>query len=106
MSRRVWVLLAHDPQTGAATAVAGVAGVEEDGPEASYVSWVPYSVAADRWRERVPATTVALADAVGEWGEYADGISWDLVELEAPGSPTCVVMSRPSSTSSWPPPAT
>lgn len=79
----MWVLLGRDPRTGVATAVAGVLGVEG---ESRFVSWMPYSAAAEQWQERWTATTAPIAEAVRDW-EEADGVAWDLVELEAPGSP-------------------
>jgi hypothetical protein len=82
--RRVLVLLSHDPPTGAATAPAGVIGLEGDSVE---LSWVPYAEAAERWRSRVVGTTVVLHEAIDAWLELADGISWDVVELEPAGSP-------------------
>ena len=82
--RRIWALLARDPRTGWASALAGVLGVEGD---QHHLSWVPYAPAAEQWRARVTASTAPAATAVEEWAELADGVSWDLVELEAPGSP-------------------
>jgi len=82
--RRIWALLARDPRTGWASALAGVLGVEGD---QQHLSWVPYAPAAEQWRERLAATTAPPASAAEEWAELADGLSWALVELEAPGSP-------------------
>ena len=88
MSWRVFVLLAHDPATGYASAAAGVLGVmpgESAGADA-HVSWIPFAD-GDGWRERIATTTAPMAEAVAAWMEMADGISWDIVELEAPSSP-------------------
>ena len=75
--------MAHDQATGAATQ--GVAVLAVDGPD-SAVSWVPLEdVAAGDWRAR--AASVEPADAVGQWVEEANGITWDLVELAPPGTP-------------------
>lgn len=82
--RRLFVLLGHDPATGAATAVAAVAGVEAD---RLAVSWMPYEPAAEPWRQRLGATTVTPAEALAVWALAADGISWDVAELESAGSP-------------------
>ncbi|MFP5319476.1 MAG: hypothetical protein ACLGI2_14440 [Acidimicrobiia bacterium] len=82
---RVFALMAHDPATGCATAPVAVAGVGPDGT--SCVSWVPYHELADGWRARLATTTVALGEAIEAWGELADGVAWDVVELEAPASP-------------------
>jgi hypothetical protein len=89
MSWRVYVLLAHDPATGCATAAVGVLGLMpgESAPAGGeYVSWIPFAD-GDRWRERIETTTAPMADAVAAWMEMADGITWDIVELEAPTSP-------------------
>lgn len=82
MSGRLFVLTAHDPATGWASALVGVLGVDDRG---HHLSWVPYQPGAEPWRQRVATTTVTMTDAVGEWVELADGISWDLVEIEASG---------------------
>lgn len=83
-SRRLFVLLAHDSATGAATAVVGVLGVDEG---LHHVSWVPYRPEAEGWRQRLTATTAAVARAVEAWLELADGVSWDIEEIEGHGSP-------------------
>ena len=83
-SRRVFVLLAHDPATGCATRVAGVVGVEG---EAHHASWVPYEEAGDIWRPRLGAAPAAMARVVEEWADLADGVRREVVELEAPASP-------------------
>ena len=81
--RRAWALLAHDPDTGAATLPVAVLVV--DGSD-SVVSWVPLEdIAASDWRARAAGTDPA--DAVGRWVEEANGITWDLVELLPPGTP-------------------
>jgi hypothetical protein len=87
MSWRVYVLLAHDPATGCATAAVGVLGLmPEESAAGEYVSWIPFAE-GDGWRERIDTTTAPMADAVAAWMEMADGITWDIVELEAPTSP-------------------
>ena len=78
------MLLGQDPHTGVASAVAGVLGVGPDGAVA--LSWMPYQEQDGRWRDRV-ATTACAPEALEHWLERADGASWDLVELEAPGRP-------------------
>lgn len=83
MSRRVLVLLAHDPRTGAASAPAGILGLEGAAYE---LSWVPYAEAAEQWRQRVADTTADMAEAADTWLELADGVGWDLVELEPAGT--------------------
>lgn len=81
--RRAWALLAHDPDTGAATLPVAVLVVDGSG---SVVSWVPLEdIAAGDWRSRVADTDPAAAD--GRWVEEANGITWDLVELLPPGTP-------------------
>ncbi len=82
--RRLYVLLGHDPQTGAATAITAVVGIEADD---HCVSWVPHEPAAEPWRQRLGDTTVAMAEALDVWAQTADGISCDVVELEPIGSP-------------------
>jgi hypothetical protein len=86
MTWRVYVLLAHDPATGLASAAAGVLGVMAGESADEYVSWVPFGD-GDGWRERIATTTAPIAEAVATWMEVADGIGWDIVELEAPPSP-------------------
>lgn len=82
VTRRVFVLLAHDPATGMAVAPAGVLGLEAG---EHVLSWVPYAEAAEWWRHRLATTTADMATAVEAWLESADGVTWDLVEL-APAS--------------------
>jgi len=77
-------LLAHDPQTGCATAAVAVVGIGDGG---HHVSWIPYQPGAEGWRHRIATTTVDLADAVETWAELADGVASDVVELEAGRSP-------------------
>ncbi|MDQ3573601.1 MAG: hypothetical protein M3404_01555 [Actinomycetota bacterium] len=90
MSRRVFVLLAHDPTTGWASAPVGALGLAgndwSDGGE-QHLSWVPYHRLAEPWRQRLGATSVPLAQAVGEWASTADGVGWDLAEVDSPPSP-------------------
>ena len=76
---RVFVLLGHDPDTGAATAATGVLGVGTDGTRV--VSWIPYHERDGGWRARVATTTISAADAVAGWTELADGVGWDIIEL-------------------------
>lgn len=83
--RRVFVLLAHDPATGCATAPVAVVGVEPDG--ASFVSWLPHQELGQGWRATMAATTAPLAEALEVWLGGADGVAADVVELEAPASP-------------------
>ena len=93
MSWRMYVLMAHDPATGWASAVVGVLGLmppeSVDDDLDRYVSWIPLRDATGGWPERIAAVpdSVLMAEAVEEWLALADGISWDLVELEAPTSP-------------------
>lgn len=90
MSWRVFVLLAHDPATGWASAPVGALGLAStEGPsgEEAHVSWVPYHRLGGPWRQRVSATSVPLAQAVGEWAASADGVGWDLAEVDPPPSP-------------------
>jgi hypothetical protein len=82
--RRLYVLLGHDAATGAATATAAVVGV--DGGH-WVVSWMPYEPAAEPWRQRLGEVSVAVSDALEAWAEGADGVSFDVVELEPAGSP-------------------
>ena len=81
---RVFVLMAHDPATGCASAPVAVVGVGGGGT--GFVSWVPYQDLAERWRARLATTTAPLAEAVEAWLELADGVATDVVELEAPAS--------------------
>jgi hypothetical protein len=80
---RIFVLLAHDPATGAATVPVGALGIA--GTD-HHISWMPYQPAGDRWRERVASTTVPLTEAVDAWAEMADGITWDLSSFETRGA--------------------
>ena len=82
---RVFALMAHDPDTGCATAAVAVVGVAPG--VASCVSWVPYQDLGEGWRARLAATTVSLEEALADWAERADGVASDVVELEAPPSP-------------------
>ncbi len=82
--RRLFVLLAHDPETGCATAVAGVLGLDDG---VHHLSWIPYQAGVEGWRQRIVATTADMADALEAWAQLADGITWDLLELETAGSP-------------------
>lgn len=81
---RVFVLLGQDPDTGAASAVAGVLGVRPGG--AYELSWVPYQERDGGWRERM-AATADIPSALEHWLELADGISWDLLEVADPATP-------------------
>jgi len=83
--RRVFVLLAHDPATGCATAPVAVVGVGPGG--ASCVSWLPHQELGEGWRARLATTTAPLAEALEVWLGVADGVATDVVELEAPASP-------------------
>lgn len=83
MTRRVFVLLGHDPPFGTAIAPAGILALEA-GEHA--LSWLPYAEAAEQWRQRLAGTTVDLAEAVETWLELADGVVWDLVELAPAGT--------------------
>ena len=89
MSRRVFVLLAHDPATGWASAPVGALGLPGDWTRGGeqHLSWVPYHRLGEPWRQRVGATSAPLAQAVGEWASAADGVGWDLVEVDPPASP-------------------
>ncbi|MEX2621555.1 MAG: hypothetical protein WD250_15165 [Egibacteraceae bacterium] len=79
---QLWVLLANDPTTGAATRPVGVLGVHGSHHHAS---WVPLEPAADIWRDRLNATSaVALDDRVEFWTENANGRTVDLAPLDAP----------------------
>ena len=72
-----------DSATG--TATLPVAVLAADGPD-SVVSWVPLEdVAAGEWRARFADANPA--QAVERWVEEANGITWDLVELDPPGTP-------------------
>src|SRR5581483_384390 len=92
MGWRVFVLLAHDPATGCASAVVGVLGLmppaSADDDRDRYLSWIPLCDITGGWPERIDAVPdeLAMAEAVTQWAELADGISWDLVELEPPAS--------------------
>ena len=81
---RVFALMAHDPDTGCATAAVAVVGVASG---QGCVSWVPYQDLGAGWRARLAATTVSLEEALVDWAEAADGVASDVVELEAPPSP-------------------
>lgn len=82
---RLFALMAHDPDTGCATAAVAVVGVAPGHP--SCVSWVPYHDLAEGWRARLAATTAPLEEALATWAELTDGVGADVVELEAPASP-------------------
>ena len=80
---RIFVLLGHDPDTGAATTAVGVLGVGADGERT--VSWVPYEEHDGGWRARV--ATATAADAPEHWAELADGVAWDIAEVATSSSP-------------------
>ena len=89
MTGRVFVLLAHDPATGWASSPVGALGLAgDDSPNGAeqHLSWVPYHRLVEPWRQRLGATSVPLAQAVGEWASTADGVGWDLVEVDPPPS--------------------
>lgn len=81
-ARQLWVLLAADPTTGAATrpvGVAGVAGHDE------HVAWIPLEPAAETWHDRVTAPSpVPLAARLAWWAENANGRTLDLAPLDPP----------------------
>lgn len=79
---RVFVLLGHDPDTGAATVPVGVLGVGAEGERA--VSWMPYEERDGGWRARV--ATATAPDALEHWAELADGVGWDILEVAGPSS--------------------
>lgn len=81
-ANRIFVLLGHDPDTGAATVPAGVLGVGADDERA--VSWVPYEERDGGWRARV--ATATAADALEHWAELADGVGWDILEVASSSS--------------------
>ena len=81
---RVFVLLGQDPDTGTASAFAGVLGLGPGG--AHELSWVPYQERDGGWRARV-AATAEIPSALEHWLEVADGISWDLLEVTDPATP-------------------
>lgn len=82
MSRRLFVLLAYDPAAGWAAAPVGALGADDDGQTA--VSFIPYEPRADGWRDRIASCPGPLGQAVEDWEGAADGISWGLVEWDAP----------------------
>ena len=92
MKVRLFVLMAHDPETGFASAAVGVLGVAEGEGEAheeSVVSWLPFAPAdASGWMARLAEASLPVAEAVDVWLASANGVSWDLVELD-PASAAC-----------------
>lgn len=77
---RLWVLLAADAATGAATRPIGVLGVAGDD---HHVSWVPLEPRADHWRDRLAAPSpVPMAERVVFWAQQANGRTIDLAPLE------------------------
>lgn len=79
--RRIFVLLGRDRGTGLAVRPAGVLGFE---PEGFHVSFVPYEPAAEAWRDRVLTASAPVAEAVDRWLEFADGVTFDLLEVSGP----------------------
>lgn len=78
---RVFVLLAFDPATGAATSPVGALGVAGD---TSYASFVPYAAGADLWRERLAAAAARPRATVAYWLDRTDEVTWALQELQVP----------------------
>lgn len=81
---RLWWLMGHDTRTGAATSVAGVAGVAGDN---RWVSTVPYHDAAHLWRHCVaePATTRQLVDLMDSLVGRGVGLSTIAIDDPPPG---------------------
>jgi hypothetical protein len=81
--RRVWVLLAFDPETGLATRPVGAAGFEG---ERWHVSWMPLEPAADGWRERLRPESgrVTVPERLRWWAEYANGVIVELALVDRP----------------------
>lgn len=77
---RLWVLLAADPASGAATRPVGVLGVAG---EAWHVSWLPLEPAAVVWQERLAVpSSVPMPERVAFWTEYANGVTVDLAPFD------------------------
>jgi hypothetical protein len=81
--RRVWVLLAFDPETGLATRPVGAAGFEG---ERWHVSWVPLEPAADGWRERLRPESgrVTVPERLTWWAEHSNGVTVGLALVDPP----------------------
>jgi hypothetical protein len=80
---RLFLLLALDPATGAATRPVGVVGV--DG-ETVVASFLPYVAGADLWRGRLAEATATPAATIAYWLDAADGVASAIGELDADGA--------------------
>lgn len=86
--RQVLVLLAFDPDTGAATLPVGAVGVEAG---RHHVSWVPLEPAADEWRTRLwPSSRDSMREAVEFWAEHANGVAAAIQPVEVPAGGSLV----------------
>ena len=84
-TRRVFAVMAFAETTGAATTCVGVLGIEPDGAGwRSHVEWADELVmrGAGGWPERIEAAGEITPDIVDRWCEDANGVSWELSEIE------------------------
>ena len=78
---RLWVLLAADPASGAATQPVGVLGVAG---EVWHVSWLPLEPNAIAWQERLASPSrVPVPERVAFWAESVNGVTVDLAPIDA-----------------------
>ena len=92
--RRLFVLSGREELTGAATAAWGVLGIEgpdDHGAWGSHLSRVPLADDSGLWEERVDGLACAGRaidpDVIGYWSETANGVIWEIDELEAEDVP-------------------
>jgi hypothetical protein len=95
MGRRVFYLMGHSPETGAATVIVGALGIEgpaADGSWESRVSWLPMVYEkAEGWQTSVREGGEdggLTGPMVDEWVATANGITREIVEVELPSAPT------------------
>ena len=82
--RRLWWLTVYDPETGIATRVVGVVGVED---RDRHLSWMPHDDGAARWANAID-NVADFADIVAVDVEaatvVADGIVLGFVAMDVP----------------------
>jgi len=92
--RRLFVLSGREEPTGAATAVWGVLGIEgpdDQGAWATHLSCMPYAEDNGLWADRLERLErigrLIDPEVIEFWAEHANGIIWEIDELEASDIP-------------------
>jgi hypothetical protein len=83
---RLYALCSLDRDTGCATKIVAVAGVDDAGGEA--VSWIPLQTQASApWRARLAAADGPLAETLAWWADNANRVTADVVDIPTPPGP-------------------